>query len=58
MKGGESMSEEKAESECYCVVICDDTGGKGVKILKCDSPEAKELLAKIRESCGDTDCCA
>jgi hypothetical protein len=52
------MAEEKEKSPCCCVVICGDTGEKGIKILKCDSAEAKELLAKFRECCDDADCCS
>lgn len=48
------MAEEKKSPSC-CVIICGDD--KGCRILKCESEEAKELLAKFRECCDDSAAC-
>lgn len=51
------MTDEKEKSPCCCVVICEVGGGKGLKVLTCESEEARELLAKIRATCDDSGCC-
>jgi len=51
------MADEKKTAPRCCVVICGDEAGKDAAVLRCDSAEAKELLAKFRECCDDTECC-
>ncbi len=54
------MTEETQERQRVCIVVCCGSDGddKTAKTLSCDSEEAKELLAKLKDLCDlPDDCC-
>ena len=55
------MAEKKESGSCRIVLCCgDDSDVKGIKILKCDSEEAKKMLKEFKACCGPDDegCCS